>query len=278
MHLRGRARWTGRSARRVWSRRCPATRGHARGEAPEACQKRCWAELTREVAGETVRAQDQVFQHLRDEVAQRRTEIQTLVHLGDGQASLEQDRKAYLPRHRKTVDILDLLHVNPCLREAAHLFHAEGSDGATAFVGARMLLVLQGRGQAGGRRPAPGRGHAARPRGHAARPRGPRGLREAVRVPGAQPAPDGTTARHLRAGYPIATRRDREGACRHVIRDRMERGRACGGRRPGAEANAGAALPPRPTATERRSSALTGSTQRTERLYTPMRRFSAAAA
>ena len=40
--------------------------------APEASQKRYWAELTRETAaGHVVRAQDQVFQHMRDDVRQR---------------------------------------------------------------------------------------------------------------------------------------------------------------------------------------------------------------
>jgi hypothetical protein len=81
--------------------------GNKRETPPEACQKRYWAGLTREVAGETVRAQDEVFQHLRDEVKQRRNEGQILVHLSDGQTSLEGDRKKYLPRDRKTVDILD---------------------------------------------------------------------------------------------------------------------------------------------------------------------------
>jgi hypothetical protein len=179
------------------------------------------------VAGAVVRAQDQVFQHLRDEVAQRRTEGQVLVHLSDGQASLEQDRKQCLPRDRRTVDIPDLtlsgvegLHVNPRLWPfdfaqgvAAHLFHAEGSDGATAFVRARMLLVLQGKAK---RVVADLRQAGATMRGaKAAR------LRKACaflqnnlhRM---------HYGRYPRAGYPIATGVI-EGACRHVIRDRMER-------------------------------------------------------
>lgn len=187
--------------------------GHARGEAPEACQKRYWAELTRDVAGQVVRAQDQVFQHLRDEVKQRRTAGQILVHLSDGQASLEQDRRAYLPRDRRTVDILDLLHVNPRLWEAAHLFHAEGSDEATAFVRARMLLVLQGKAE---QVVADLRKTGAELRGaKAARLRKLCAFLEnnLHRM---------HYGRYLRAGYPIATGVI-EGACRHVIKDRMER-------------------------------------------------------
>ena len=186
-----------------------------RDGSPDACQKRYWAELTREVAGETVRAQDQVFQHMRDEVAQRRKPGQILVHLSDGQVSLEEDREKYLPRDRKTVDILDLMHVNPRLWEAAHLFHPEGSDEATEFVRERMLRVLQGKAKA---------------------------VIADLRQTGAQLGLRGAKAARLRklckfleknlhrmrydkclrAGYPIATGVI-EGACRHVIKDRMER-------------------------------------------------------
>jgi hypothetical protein len=187
--------------------------GNPRSDPPEACQKRYWAELTREVAGQTVRAQDEVFGHLRDEVKQRREEGQVLVHLSDGQTSLEGDRRKYLPRDRKTVDILDLLHVNPRLWEAAHLFHAEGSDEATAFVRARMLRVLKGKAkqviedlrQAGA---------------------GLRGAK-ATRLRKLCQFLENNLhrmhyGRYLRAGYPIATGVI-EGACRHVIKDRMER-------------------------------------------------------
>lgn len=184
-----------------------------RDDPPEACQKRYWAELTREVAGETVRAQDQVFKHLRDEVKQRRNEGQVLVHLSDGQTSLEEDRGKYLPRDRKTVDILDLLHVNPRLWEAAHLFHAEGGDDAAASVRRQMLLVLKGKAKQ----------VVADLRLTGAKLRGAKATRlrklckfleknlHRMRY-----------GRYLRAGYPIATGVI-EGACRHVVKDRMER-------------------------------------------------------
>jgi hypothetical protein len=187
--------------------------GHARPEAPEACQKRYWAELTRDVAGQVVRAQDRVFQHLRDEVKQRRTAGQILVHLSDGQASLERDRRAYLPRDRRTVDILDLLHVNPRLWEAAHLFHAEGSDAATAFVRQHILLVLQGKAEQ----------VVADLRKAGAELRGAKATRlRKLCAFLANNLHRMHYGRYLRAGYPIATGVI-EGACRHVIKDRMER-------------------------------------------------------
>jgi hypothetical protein len=187
--------------------------GDKRERAPEACQKRYWAELTREVAGEVVRAQDEVFKHLRDEVKQRREEGQILLHLSDGQTSLEEDRKKYLPRDPTTVDILDLLHVNPRLWEAAHLFHAEGSDKATAFVRERMLLVLKGKAK---QVIADLRQTGAALRG--AKATRLRKLCEFLE----KNLHRMHYGRYLRAGYPIATGVI-EGACRHVIKDRMER-------------------------------------------------------
>lgn len=59
-----------------------------RKKPPEARQKRYWTALSREEEGRTVRAQDEVFQHLRDDVALRRQRRQTVVHLCDGQRRL----------------------------------------------------------------------------------------------------------------------------------------------------------------------------------------------
>jgi hypothetical protein len=169
--------------------------------------------LTREVAGEMVRAQDEVFKHLGDEVKQRRSEGQVLVHLSDGQTSLEEDRKKYLPRDRKTVDILDLLHVNPRLWEAAHLFHAEGSDEATGFVRKQMLLVLKGKAKQ----------VIEDLRQTGAKLRGARATRLRKLCKFLEKNLHRMHyGRYLRAGYPIATGVI-EGACRHVIKDRMER-------------------------------------------------------
>jgi hypothetical protein len=186
-----------------------------RHDSPEACQKRYWAELTREVAGETVRAQDEVFGHLAHDVALRRKPGQVLLHLSDGQTSLEADRRKYLPGDKKTIDILDLLHVNPRLWEAAQLFHPEGSDAATAFVRERMLRVLQGKAK-----------EVIDELRQTGAERGLRGAR-AARLRKLCKFMEKNLHRmrydkYLRAGYPIATGVI-EGACRHVIKDRMER-------------------------------------------------------
>jgi hypothetical protein len=186
-----------------------------RQKPPEARQKRYWTALTREEGGQTVRAQDEVFQHLRDDVALRRRPRQTVVHLCDGQHSLETDRHKYLPQDKRTVDVLDLMHVLPRLWAAGHLFHREGSDAASQFVRERLQRVLEGA--------------AGRVIG---------GLRQMGTKHGLKGMPkqrlrrlckflEGNLHRmhydaYLRAGYPIATGVI-EGACRHVIKDRMER-------------------------------------------------------
>jgi len=186
-----------------------------RQKPPEARQKRYWTALTREEGGRTVRAQDEVFGHLRDDAALRRRPGQTVVHLCDGQHSLETDRHKYLPHDKRTVDVLDLMHVLPRLWEAAHLFHPEGSPAASQFVRERLGRVLEG---SGGRVIG--------------------GLRQMDTKHGLRGLPKQRLRRlceflknnlhrmrydeYLRAGYPIATGVI-EGACRHVIKDRMER-------------------------------------------------------
>jgi hypothetical protein len=189
--------------------------GRPRTPPPKVRQKRYWASLTRQVAEQTVRAQEEVFQQLGEEIGLRRRDGQTLVHLCDGQHSLETDRNKYLPRDQRTVDILDLMHVLPRLWEAAHLFHAEGSDEALQFVRQRLLRVLEGQ--------AAGVISSLRRLGTTQQLRGARKARLGKLCDFLR----GNLHRmrydeYLRAGYPIATGVI-EGACRHVIKDRMER-------------------------------------------------------
>jgi hypothetical protein len=150
-----------------------------------------------------------------DEIELRRRPGQTLINLTDGQESLEDDRNEHLPRDSRTVDILDLLHVAPRLWEAAHLFHREGSDQATAFVRERMLRVLQGK--------AKGVIKGLRRMGTKHKLRGV----QAARLQKLCNFLENNLHRmrydqYLAFGYPIATGVI-EGACRHIVKDRMER-------------------------------------------------------
>jgi hypothetical protein len=185
------------------------------GKWPEAKQKRYWAQLTQTVDGVEVRGQEVVFAHLSDEIERRRRPGQVLVHLCDGQKSLETDRQDYRPTDANTVDILDRMHVLPRLWDAAHVFHAEGSSQAIAFVRQRLLQVL--RGEVG--RVVRGLRYLGTVR--TIRGAGQKRLRKAC---GYLKANEHRMHddEYLRAGYPIATGVI-EGACRHVIKDRMER-------------------------------------------------------
>ena len=187
---------------------------------PVAQHKRYWAGLTREITNATgeleeLNGQRDVFEHLRDDIALRRRPQQTLVNLSDGQRSLETDRDEYLPRDAQTVDILDLLHVLPRLWTAAHLFHKEGTAEATAFVRHRLRRVLQGQAKSV---IADLRRQGTTQKFQGTKKQQLRRLTEFLETNLHRLRYD----EYLAAGYPIATGVI-EGACRHVIKDRMER-------------------------------------------------------
>lgn len=185
---------------------------------PRPCHKRVWASLPRadEMAGTRTRtSQEIVYGWLLNEVAERNPRLEKeMVHLGDGQEALWQARQAHLPG-RNTTDILDLLHVTPRLWQAAHVFYPEGSVEAEAFARERILRVLQGKVASV-----------------------VRGLREMGTKRGLSGAKKQTLAKvcaylrgnrgrmrydeYLAKGYPIASGVI-EGACRHLVKDRMER-------------------------------------------------------
>lgn len=193
------------------------------GVVPEAQQKRYWASLTRwepDPAGAMgellhIHGQTEVFEQLRDDIASRRKPLQKLIHLSDGQRSLETDRTIYLPTDEHTIDILDLLHVLPRLWEVAHVFHTEGSPEAAACVRASLLKVLQGE----------ARGWIKTTRCRATKAKLPASQHKQIRQCTEFMESNLHRMRYneyLAAGYPIATGVI-EGACRHLVRDRMER-------------------------------------------------------
>lgn len=182
---------------------------------PQAQNKRYWAELSRELDGEEIRGQDRVFQHLKAEIDTRRKPEQWLVHLSDGQASLETDRETHLPEDAHTLDILDLMHVLPRVWEAAHVFHAERSDEAPEFVRTYLTRILNGK-----------VGNVITVWRRLATLKGLTGSKKkALRTICAFLEKNKHRMRYdeyLRLGCPVATGVI-EGACRHVIKDRMER-------------------------------------------------------
>jgi hypothetical protein len=181
---------------------------------PVAQQKRVWSSLSCEREGQLCSGEESVFAWMAEEVKRRQRANQTLVCLMDGQPSLWTARKAYLAG-TSVVEVLDLLHVTPRLWDAAYLFHSEGSDEAAAFVRNRLLRVL--RGEAGyviG---------GLRQMGTKHRLRGPklaklRSICSYLEKNLSRMRYD----KYLAAGYPIASGVI-EGACRYVVKDRMER-------------------------------------------------------
>lgn len=137
-----------------------------------------------------------------------------LVALMDGQESLWQATQAYLPQDN-LVPILDLLHVTPRLWKAAYLFHPQQSPAAVDFVKERTLRILQGEVRSvlmGLRR----MGTSHHLRGNK------RKSLDKICNYFEKNAHRMRYDEYLAAGYPIASGVI-EGACRHLVKDRMER-------------------------------------------------------
>ena len=224
----------------------PRPREETSESEPVAEQKRIRASLSYQDPSGWINGEDWVFQWMEEEVSTRRDAGQPLVNLMDGQESLWRARRRHLPQDGDVVDILDLLHVTPRLWQAAYLFHAEGSDEATAFVRHRVLEILRGKAGyvIGG----------LRQMGTKRKLRGPRrrklqGICNFLQKNLARMRYD----QYLAAGYPIASGVI-EGACRHVVKDRMERAGmrwVIAGRRPcwtcGRPTSTANGMPTRPT-------------------------------
>lgn len=146
-------------------------------------------------------------------VVARRRPGQPLAYLTDGQRSLKTGGDEQLPAD--AVEVLDLMHVLPRLWEAAHLFYEEGSEHASDFVRDRLLQVLKGKASA-----------VVVSLRHMGKRRKFRGTQDErlTRLCDFLHANVGRMRydTYLEAGFPIATGVI-EGACRHVIKDRMER-------------------------------------------------------
>jgi hypothetical protein len=133
----------------------------------------------------------------------------------DGQESLWDAGLLYLPEDRfKVTEILDLFHVLTYLWEAAHLFYAKGSPEASCFVRTHLDRLLHGKVESV-IATLSGKGEAEL--------RGP-SLKALERICGyfRNNAHRMIYDEYLAAGYPIASGVI-EGACRCVVKDRMER-------------------------------------------------------
>lgn len=175
---------------------------------PRARNKRVWASVKREAHAVT----EEVFQEVLRRDPQRR---RPWVMLVDGQPQQLEQIKRCITHHNAGVTlVLDFIHVLEYIWSAAFCFYAKGSEEAEAWVLERALQILRGKASdvaAGMRRAATLRGLSRKAR------------------EGVDDCADYLLKyRHmlrydeyLAHGLPIATGVI-EGACRHLIKDRMD--------------------------------------------------------
>ena len=182
---------------------------------PRPCHKRVRACLNyTDAEGEELLARPAMFGWLADEVKARNPQgTKPLVCIMDGEEDLWTEIDVFQPASLR-VEILDLLHVTPRLWKAARLF-SNGQTEAASFVRSRLLHILQGELDGvirGFKRMASLRQLRGAPR-------------QTIAVICAYLTKNRHRMRYdeyLANGYPIASGVI-EGACRHVVKDRLER-------------------------------------------------------
>ena len=187
---------------------------------PRPQHKRTYARLDDDPQGpqeETVHGAAAAFGWLEDQVRERlatRSQPVEVVCVMDGQPSLWDLKQRFQP-DLPTVEILDLLHVTSRLWKAAHLFHPGDLPAAEAFVRELAGKILRG---------------GVKSVIHSLRSRATRrGMRAACRRSlevickyFAKNCQRMRYDEYLCRGYPIASGVI-EGACRHLVKDRLER-------------------------------------------------------
>jgi hypothetical protein len=177
---------------------------------PKPQHKRLWAELTRPCAGEVRHAKDAVFGAMADDLVRRNRGVyRPVIYLADGERALWEKQWEYFPW---AIGILDLFHVMERLWLAAHCLHREGSAEAEGFVSHRLRALLEGKVTT----VIAGLRSLAR-----AQPRGKRRTLNQVANYFDNNQEHMHYHEYLAKGYPIGSG-VAEGACRHLVKDRME--------------------------------------------------------
>jgi hypothetical protein len=164
--------------------------------------------------GEEIDGTAAMFGWLADETQARNPEgLKTLLHLTDGEEQLVTERDVFQP-DVAMIDILDFLHATPRVWSMGRIF-CKGEAEREAFVKERVLRLLRGEVQSvvqGLRSLATRRRLGSKQRAEV----------ERVCAYFTTNAYRMKYDEYLAAGYPIASGVI-EGACRHVVKDRMER-------------------------------------------------------
>lgn len=183
---------------------------------PGPCHKRVMASLSYSNAeGEEINGRAKVFGWISDQMQQRNPDNQKpIIFIMDGEEKLWEERQSHQP-NVPMVEVLDLLHVTSRLWRAAHIFYRPGSTTAERFVRDRVLRILRGE--------------------VTSVIRGFRRMGTSQDVRGKKKKDLKTICRYfeknrhrmryhefLAGGFPIASGVI-EGACRHVVKDRLER-------------------------------------------------------
>lgn len=181
-------------------------------ERPRPCHKHVWAEMTCVLEGEICNGRVTLFDHLAEEWGQRDpTRGKTAICLFDGERALWDAWEIFF---EQTIGILDIFHVLEYLWDAAGCFHPPQSVAAADFVTERLRMLLEGKvGYVIG---------------------GLRQMRTKHRLTAEQRKTlSGVIGyfknnrahmhydEYLAAGYPIGSG-VAEGACRHLVKDRLE--------------------------------------------------------
>jgi hypothetical protein len=151
---------------------------------------------------------------LGEQVESRRRKRQILVLLMDGQESLWDVASMHLGSDTRLVEVLDIIHVATYVWEAASLFH-KNADARKAFTRERLTKLLGGE--------VAGVIRGLRRMGSLRKLSGDK-LKDLRRICGyfEKHKERMRYDEYLRKGYPIASGVI-EGACRHLVKDRMER-------------------------------------------------------
>ncbi|MCR4412469.1 MAG: ISKra4 family transposase [Thermoguttaceae bacterium] len=180
---------------------------------PTPQNKRLRAVLTREVEGQEVNAKDVVFDWLAAELQERDPhEHRTVVAVMDGETKLRDLQELKIGR---AIGILDIWHVTEYLWKLAYCFHREGSEEAEAFVETYLRKLLEGKVN----RVIGGIRQMATKRGDLSKSKQEK-LQQYLNY-FAERRDYMKYDEYLAAGYPIGSGVV-EGACRHLVKDRME--------------------------------------------------------
>ena len=187
-------------------------RHQKQSQRPKPQDKRLRAELTQRHEGEEIKGTEFIFPWFTQEMAKRNPEgDHPVVCVMDGERKLWRILKSLFPT---VVCILDIYHVLERLWTVAYCFHPEGSQEARAFVTSRLKRLLEGK------------------VGYVIGGIKQMGVKNKLSKSRREKLDKALTYlenhrrfmqydAYLAAGYPIGSGVV-EGACRHVVKDRME--------------------------------------------------------